>query len=66
MRGAETLHPEAKLGSFAIETIEKVFNVLGVKGQYCGKLKTGFEDVIATKNSIKVIDEDNINKIFQA
>lgn len=66
MRGAETLHPEAKLGNFAIETIEKVFNALGVKGQYCGKLNTGFEDVIATKNSIKVVDENNINKIFQA
>jgi hypothetical protein len=57
LRGAETFHPEKKLGDFAINTIEDALNSLGVKGKYHGQLKTGLEDVVVRENSVNVIDE---------
>lgn len=50
-RGAETLHPKDKLGSFAIETIQKALKLLGVEGKYEGALETGFEDIIIKRSN---------------
>lgn len=64
-RGAEKMSPDAKLGQFAIDTIEQALDILGVKGNYKGQLKSGFEKIIISRTGVKLQDSMLLNEVHR-